>query len=69
MTDGKLGHDPTLVERWLEDQREWQKTAMSYLDSMDFGINVCPELVPEPGRISDALILAVAVCIDRMGRG
>ena len=26
--------DPTLVERWIEDQREWQKTAMAYLDSM-----------------------------------
>ena len=26
--------DPSLVERWIEDQREWQKTAMSYLDSM-----------------------------------
>jgi hypothetical protein len=26
--------DPSLVERWIEDQREWQKTAMAYLDSM-----------------------------------
>jgi len=26
--------DPSLVERWIEDQREWQKTAMTYLDSM-----------------------------------
>ena len=26
--------DPSLVERWIEDQREWQKTAMVYLDSM-----------------------------------
>ena len=24
----------SLVERWIEDQREWQKTAMAYLDSM-----------------------------------
>lgn len=32
--DGKAAKDPTLVERWIEDQREWQKTAMSYLDSM-----------------------------------
>ena len=32
--DGKTAKDPTLVERWLEDQREWQRTAMSYLDSM-----------------------------------
>ena len=26
--------DSSLVERWIEDQREWQKTAMTYLDSM-----------------------------------
>jgi hypothetical protein len=32
--DGKAAKDPSLVERWIEDQREWQKTAMSYLDSM-----------------------------------
>jgi hypothetical protein len=24
----------TLVERWLRDQQEWQKTALTYLDSM-----------------------------------
>jgi hypothetical protein len=29
-----VAKDPSLVERWIEDQREWQKTAMSYLDSM-----------------------------------
>ena len=32
--DGKAVKDPSLVERWIEDQREWQKTAMAYLDSM-----------------------------------
>lgn len=32
--DGKAGKDTSLVERWIEDQREWQKTAMAYLDSM-----------------------------------
>jgi hypothetical protein len=32
--DGKAANDPSLVERWIEDQREWQKTAMAYLDSM-----------------------------------
>jgi hypothetical protein len=26
--------EPTLVERWLQDQQEWQKTALAYLDSM-----------------------------------
>lgn len=25
---------PTLVERWLEDQQAWQRTALAYLDSM-----------------------------------
>ena len=32
--DGKAAKDPSLVERWIEDQREWQKTAMAYMDSM-----------------------------------
>lgn len=32
--DGKAAKDPSLVERWIEDQREWQKTATAYLDSM-----------------------------------
>ena len=33
--DGKTAaKESTLVERWLEDQREWQRTAMAYLDSM-----------------------------------
>ena len=30
----EFGKDPSLIERWIEDQREWQKTAMTYLDSM-----------------------------------
>lgn len=32
--DGKAARDHSLVDRWIEDQREWQKTAMAYLDSM-----------------------------------
>ena len=32
--DAKAAKDSSLVERWIEDQREWQKTAMAYLDSM-----------------------------------
>ena len=26
--------EPTLVERWLEDQQQWQRTLFTYLDSM-----------------------------------
>lgn len=26
--------EPTLVERWLQDQQQWQKTLFTYLDSM-----------------------------------
>jgi len=26
--------ETTLVERWLQEQQQWQKTAMNYLDSM-----------------------------------
>ena len=32
--DAKAAKDSSLVERWIEDQREWQKTAMAYMDSM-----------------------------------
>jgi hypothetical protein len=32
--EGKPTPDPSLVDRWIEDQRQWQKTAMAYLDSM-----------------------------------
>jgi hypothetical protein len=32
--DAKAVKDSSLVERWIEDQREWQKTAMAYMDSM-----------------------------------
>jgi hypothetical protein len=30
-------------------------TVMSYMDSLDFGILVCPELIPDPWKIADAL--------------
>jgi hypothetical protein len=26
--------EPTLVEKWIKDQQEWQKMAMEYFDSM-----------------------------------
>lgn len=32
--NGPAPVEPTLIERWLEDQQEWQKTAMAYLDAM-----------------------------------
>jgi hypothetical protein len=28
---------------------------MSYMDSLDFGFLVCPELVPDPWRLADAM--------------
>jgi diacylglycerol O-acyltransferase len=30
-------------------------TVMSYMDSLDFGINTCPEVLPEPWRLTDGL--------------
>jgi hypothetical protein len=30
-------------------------TVMSYLDSLDFGLNVCPELIPDVWDIADGL--------------
>jgi hypothetical protein len=26
--------DPTIVDRWLQDQQQWQRTLLSYFDSM-----------------------------------
>ena len=34
MADVKAENEPALVERWLQDQQEWQRTLRSYLDSM-----------------------------------
>ena len=34
MTDAKADHEPTLVERWLQEQKEWQRTLLAYVDSM-----------------------------------
>ena len=34
MTDAKGDHEPTLVERWLREQQEWQRTLLTYVDSM-----------------------------------
>jgi diacylglycerol O-acyltransferase len=33
-------------------------TVMSYLDALDFGVNVCPDLVPDPDRLIDGLLRA-----------
>lgn len=44
MTDAKGANDPTLVERWLQEQQEWQRTLLAYVDSMvkndDFLVNL-----------------------------
>lgn len=34
MADETSNKEPTLVEQWLEEQREWQKTTLAYLDSI-----------------------------------
>ena len=34
MTDAKANPEPTLVERWLQEQHEWQRTVLTYVDSM-----------------------------------
>jgi hypothetical protein len=42
--DAKSDHEPTLVERWLQEQQEWQRTLLTYVDSMvksdEFLVNV-----------------------------
>lgn len=34
MADEKPNPDPPLVERWLAEQQQWQRTLLTYLDSM-----------------------------------
>jgi hypothetical protein len=34
MSDENGQTEPTLVEKWIQDQQEWQKMAMEYFDSM-----------------------------------
>ena len=33
MAEGNASNEPTLVERWLHDQQQWQRTLLAYLDS------------------------------------
>ncbi|MGD8339394.1 MAG: hypothetical protein PVH89_01355 [Gammaproteobacteria bacterium] len=34
MSEEKAPSEPTLVEKWIKDQQEWQKMATEYFDSM-----------------------------------
>jgi hypothetical protein len=34
MSEEKAANEPTLVDKWIKDQQEWQKTAAEYFDSM-----------------------------------
>ena len=34
MAETEPDPEPTLVERWLQDQQQWQRTLFTYLDSM-----------------------------------
>lgn len=34
VAEPKPENEPTIVERWLEDQQQWQRTVLAYLDAM-----------------------------------
>jgi hypothetical protein len=34
VAEGKANNEPTNVERWLQEQQQWQRTLLGYLDSM-----------------------------------
>jgi hypothetical protein len=34
VADDNKNKDPSLVERWLTEQQQWQRTLLTYLDSM-----------------------------------
>jgi hypothetical protein len=44
VAEAKGEHEPTLVERWLQEQQEWQRTLLAYFDAMvkkdDFLVNL-----------------------------
>lgn len=44
MSDEKAESEPTLVDKWIKEQQEWQKTATAYFDSLvrndDFLVNL-----------------------------
>jgi hypothetical protein len=34
VADGAADKDPSIIDRWLSDQQQWQRTILAYLDSM-----------------------------------
>jgi hypothetical protein len=34
VADDKTNNDPPLIERWLTEQQQWQRTLLTYMDSM-----------------------------------
>jgi len=34
VADDKTNNDPPLIERWLAEQQQWQRTFLTYMDSM-----------------------------------
>jgi hypothetical protein len=34
VADEKTNYDPSLIERWLAEQQQWQRTFLTYMDSM-----------------------------------
>ena len=32
--DNKISNDPPLLDRWLAEQQQWQRTLLTYMDSM-----------------------------------
>ena len=34
MAEERAEKEPTLVERWLDEQQQWQRTVQTYLDSL-----------------------------------
>jgi len=34
VADEKPNNDPPLIERWLAEQQQWQKTLLTYMDTM-----------------------------------
>ena len=77
MSEEKPQSEPTLVEKWVKDQQEWQKMAMEYFDSMvkndEFLVNLGNAMrgsllagKPYPGTVPPENAIHMVECVHRL---
>lgn len=79
VAEDKAQNEGSIVERWLEDQQEWQRTVLAYVDSMvendDFLVHLGNAMrgsllagKPYPGTAAAGTHAAEAPSDDRLDR-